>query len=265
MATSNVTVALASPMQRFLVAVVSGVLAIGLLWYYVEQTLEEKSGGKRVPVLVAIKAVKHGERIDDAAITVQEIPTAYLHGSAVREADKGKIVGRKVYRHIADHDQISWTDFDPPETERASLVALTKGMRAYPVQMADALRKARLVKTGDVVDVVFHFTLPSGSVAITLFQRITVLEQRDDVAVLALSPDQAEHFVFANAHGQYTLVVRNRDDTEQKRLSPMSFRELLDGYVDLRVAPSGAGAATTKQQQQMLKILETVQQQRGKQ
>lgn len=263
MSTPGITSSLGVSTRRLLVAAVSGVMAIALLYYYIEKTLLERSGGERIPVMVATKVVKAGERIDSNAIVVQEVPKAYIHANSVHERDQNKIVGRKVYRHVADHQPILWTDFDAPESDRGPLVALTKGMRAVAIMLSEPLRKARILKTGDLVDVIFHFNLPQGSVALTLFQRVIVLEQRDEIAVLSLRPEQAERFAFAQAHGSLTLALRNRDDTEQKDIEQVAFSSLLKGYVDARVtgaaspAPVGAG----KPPQQLMRLFEQAQDQ----
>jgi Flp pilus assembly protein CpaB len=118
------------------------------------------------------------------------------------------------------------------------MVALTKGMRAVAVTIGDPLRKARILKMGDAVDVIFHFTIPQGSIAITLFQRVVVIDQRDEIAVLMLTPDQAEELAFAQAHGQAMLALRNREDTEQKELKQVTFPNLLKGSIDLRLTPA---------------------------
>lgn len=267
MTTPNVQVAFATPMRRFIIAMISGALAVLFLYYYIDRTLLETSGGERIPVLVATKVLRPGERVDGEGIAVQQIPRAYFHTNSVKRDDQDKVVGRKVYRHIAANQPILWSDFDAPESERATLVALTKGMRAYAVSTGEALRKARILKLGDVVDVLFHFALPQnqGSVAVTLFQRVVIIDQRDEVAVLALTPEQAEQMAFAQAHGQSTIVLRNREDTEQKDLKQVSFPNLLSGYIDLRSAPGTTNpAANVGKNEALLQLIEQAKQQRAK-
>ncbi len=175
-------------------------------------------------------------------------------------------MGRRVFRQIAANQPLLWSDFDAPETERGSGVALTKGMRAVAMPIGESLRKAHLLKMGDTVDIIYHFTVPQGSVAVTLFQRIVIIDQMDEVAVLALSPEQAELLAFAQAHGTATLTLRNREDTEQKELTEVSFRNLLKDFVDVRTsgAVSAVGSSTGSKNESVLHLLEQMKQRRGK-
>lgn len=264
MTTPNIQSVFGTPVRRLVVAAVAGTLAVGLLSYYIETTLHERSGGDRIPILVATRAVSPGERIEGDGIAVQEVPRAYLHANAIASEDQGKVTGRRVYRQIVDHQPLLWTDFDPPDSDRASLTGLGKGMRAIPVLMGEALQKAHMLRSGDSVDVLAHFELPQGNVAVTLFQRVLVLDQRDEVVVLSVTPEQAERFAFAQAHGQITLAARNRDDTEQRDLDQVSFTNVLRGFVDERQASAAGGAGGSKVPPQLLQMLEAARPQKDK-
>lgn len=228
--------AFGTPVRRLLVAAIAAAIAVGLLAYYIQTTLHERSGGDPISILVATRAFTPGERIEADGVAEHKVPLAYVHPGSIAFADKEKVVGRRVFHQIENQQALLWTDFDSPESERASLVGLGKGARAVPVLLGEALQKAHMLKTGDFVDVLYHFELQQGSVAVTLFQRVAVLDQRDEVAVLSLSPEQVERFAFAQAHGQVTLALRNRDDTEQRDLDQISFTNVLRGYVDERTA-----------------------------
>ncbi len=260
MSVNNVQVMFASPMRRFLFAVISGGFAFVLLYYYIEKTLVESSGGERIPVLISTKAVRPGERVDGQGIAMQTIPSAYVHDNSVREKDRGKVLGRRVYRQIAANQPLLWSDFDAPESERSSGASLSKGMRAMAMPIGESMRKAQLIRAGDAVDIIFHFTVPQGSVAVTLFQRVIVIEQTGDVAVLSLTPEQAEQLAFAQAHGGATITLRNREDTEQKELKQVSFPNLLSGYVDVRPGANVTQATSGTKNDIQLQLLEQLRQ-----
>lgn len=261
---NNVQEMFASPMRRFLIAVISGGLAIVLLYYYIDKTLLESSGGERISVLISTKAVHPGERIDGQSVATQAVPTAYVHDNSVREKDRGKVLSRRVYRQIAANQPLLWSDFDAPEGDRSAGASLSKGMRAYAMPIGESMRKAQLIRSGDTVDIIFHFTVPQGSVAVTLFQRVMLLEQSGDVAVLALTPEQAEQLAFAQAHGGATITLRNREDTEQKELRQVSFPNLLSGYVDMRPGGSVTSPTSNVKNDLPLQLLEQLKQRQGK-
>ena len=226
------------PVMRLGLAALCGIMAMALLYFREQQLLLEQSGGQRVAVIIAKSEIKAGDRVNADNLSVHEIPTAYLHINAIRLTDQDKIVGRKVYRRIRQNQPLLWSEFDPPDRERAN-ETLAKGMRLTPITIGDHLAKSRFLAPGDFIDILVHFNFGQdrGSVTMTLLQHVQVLEIITQVAMVALTPAQLEQLNFARAHGTLTFAVRNREDIEKSDLPSQTFQSLL-GNLSPVPAPS---------------------------
>lgn len=225
MASELTGVSLRSPAVRFVIALVMGGVAMGLLYFREEQILLERSGGPRVPVLVATADVKAGDRVEGKGVGVQEIPRAYVHADAIQAHDQDKIVGRRVFRTVRQNQPFMWGEFDAPASE-ASLT-LQKGLRVTPLPLGE-LARSRFLMPGDYLDIVVHLSLrEAGTVTTTVLQRVQVLELLGGSAMVALSPEQVELLVFARANGSVTLALRGREDVEQKTLPHLTLEGLI--------------------------------------
>jgi len=225
------------PVIRLGLAAACGIVAMALLYFREQQLLVERSGGARVPILIASTEIKAGDRVTPENLGVHEIPRAYVHLNAIGSQDQSKIIGRKVYRRIMQNQPLLWSEFDPPERERAN-ETLSKGMRLTPIVVGDHLAKSRFLSSGDFIDILAHFNLGAerGSVTMTLLQHVQVLEIIQNVAMVALTPEQLEQMVFARSHGTLTFAVRNREDIEKQELPSTTFFTLL-GNLSTVAAP----------------------------
>jgi Flp pilus assembly protein CpaB len=215
-----------SPIIRLLLAGACGTLAMVLLHYREEQTLNERLGGPRMPVLIAKSDIRAGERVLADNLSLQEIPRAYVHSDAILAQDQDKIVGRKVQRTVRQNQALLWGEFDVPVLERP--LGVQRGLRATPIPLGEALAKSHLLQPGDYIDVVVHLNLANqNSMTTTLLQRVQILELLGGSAMVALTPEQLESLVLARATGTITLAVRGREDLEQQSLPQRSWQELL--------------------------------------
>lgn len=237
----------AGPLTRLSLAGLCGVVAMGLLYLRQEQSVLERSGGPRTPILIAKAELQPGERLTAENVGAQEVPRAYLHINAIHSDDQDKVVGRKVYHRVRQNQPLLWTEFDPPERERVN-ETLAKGLRLTPIVVGDQLSKSRFLSAGDFLDVLVHFNLGAerGSVTTTMLQQVQVLEIIGNVAMVALTPEQLEQLVFARAHGTLTFGVRNREDIGKPTLPSVSFLTLLGNVAPApppRLAVAGPGPA----------------------
>lgn len=236
MANKQIGMSLSSPALRFVVALTLGGLAMGLLYFREEQILLERSGGPRVPVLIATADVKAGERVDPQKVGIQEIPRAYVHADAIQAHDQDKIGGRRVYRTVRQNQPFMWGEFDAPASE-ASL-SLQKGLRVTPLPLGE-LARSRFLMAGDYLDILVNLNLRDvGMVTTTVLQRVQILELVGGSAMVALTPEQVELLVFARANGNTTLALRPREDVEQKSLPNLTVTQLIKDLNLPEPAPS---------------------------
>lgn len=234
MTQKRVDVALTNPVFRLTLAVLLGVAAMFLLLKYEEHMFLENSGGKRIKVLVSKTQLHPGDRISKENVGLQEVPVAYVHANALKIENLSEIADRKVYRKIAQNSFLLWSDLDDPSedaSDTSQSIAPERGMRATAVPLGSYLGKARLLKKGDLVDIVVHFSLQDrGSVTTTLFQNVVVIEQQDSFAFVSLTPEQVEQMALAQAHGTLTVVIRHRSDLEKKKLRAVTLQDFLKEF-----------------------------------
>lgn len=234
MTQKRVEIALTNPVFRLALAVVLGVAAMFLLLKYEEHMFIENSGGRRVKVLVTKTQLNPGDRISKENVGLQEVPVAYVHANALQSENLSEISDRKVFRKLSQNSFLLWSDLDDPNEEAsdtARAIVPERGMRATAVPLGSMLSKARLLRKGDLVDIVVHFPHQErGSVTTTLFQNVVVLEQEDSFALVSLSPEQVELMALAQAHGTLTVVLRHRSDLEKKKLRSLTLQEFMKEY-----------------------------------
>lgn len=234
MTQKRVEIALTNPVFRLALAVVLGVAAMFLLLKYEEHMFIENSGGQRKKVLVTRTQLNPGDRISKENVGLQEVPVAFVHANALQSENLNEITDRRVFRKISQNSFLLWSDLDDPNEEAsdsARAIVPERGMRATAVPLGTMLSKARLLRKGDLVDIVVHFPLQErGSVTTTLFQNVVVLDQQDSFALVSLSPDQVELMALAQAHGTLTVVMRNRSDLEKKKLKSLTLQEFMKEY-----------------------------------
>lgn len=244
MTQKKVEVPLANPFWRFTLALGIGMIAMFLLYKYEGATLLERSGGRKVGILVAKAEIAAGERIQPENIEIQEIPIAYVHANALRSEHQSYVLKQKVYRKIPQNSFLQWSDLDDHSEDPTRGTWLARGMRAAAVPLGAMLGRAHILRKGDSVDILFHFNFgEQNSLTVTLFQQVLVIEQEDNFALVALTPEQVELLTFAMAHGAATVVLRNRDDPEQRQLPKISLQGFVERY-GTQLPGSRASAST---------------------
>lgn len=192
--------------RALLIALCSAALAVGLFVLYLQRFEQEASGGERVRVLVLLRAVERGKLVTDDALTVREVPRAYVEDRAVREGDKAKVVGLRVGGLVQAQQTLLWTDLAVASEERRDLSALVQpGRRAVTTRFRNDT-SGSLIRPGDYVDVIsVGGRSASGSgdakAARVLLQRVLVLAVDGSTLVEAVDPKMG------HAQGNLTLSV----------------------------------------------------------
>ena len=265
MSQNNLAVTLGNPIWRFVIAISIGMVSMFFLYKYEDSVLLERSGGRRVGILVAKTEIAAGERIEPEKVEVQEIPIAYVHANALRAEDQNSVLHQKVYRKIPQNSFLQWSDLDDHSDVQNRTLGLPRGMRATALPLGPMLSRARSLRKGDVIDVLVHLRVgEQESATITLFQQVLVLEQEDSFALVALSPEQAEQLTFAMAHGAVTVVLRNRDDPEQRVLPRVVFQDILKGYTAPAPGSASASAGEANVASDLKKVLAPLISRKGK-
>ena len=193
--------------RALLIALVCAVLAVSLFALYLRQYEKESSGGERVRVLVALRALERGQPLSEDALTFREVPQAYVEDRSIRASDKTKVVGLRVGGLVQAQQTLMWTDLAAASEDRRDLSALVSpGRRAMTTRFRDD-GASSMVRPGDYVDVIGVLS-PGGfgseaRTASVLLQRVLVLAVGS-----SMSADPPGDPKFLNdSRGQLTLSV----------------------------------------------------------
>ena len=229
-------------MVRFAViaSLVLSMLGVGLLWIYLRRFEIEKSGGAPVAVLVVAAPLKRDAALTEAAISIREIPAAYVDSRAVRASEKKRVVGIVVVNALEAGQTLTWTDVAVGGNERRSLSGLVQpGFRAVALRSRTENASFNLVEPGDRVDLIATQTAPGGQkTSSLLLQNVLVLAvgestgdeapgprvvkndgRREQVLTLSLKIDAAQLLSTALDRGAVSVAVRNPDDVRVVEVS----------------------------------------------
>ncbi|MDB4937182.1 MAG: Flp pilus assembly protein RcpC/CpaB [Labilithrix sp.] len=234
--------------RALLVAFVVGILGVFLLLLYQRRFELEASGGEKIKLLIAVKRVERGKPITDEAISVREVPLAYVDDRSIREVDKNKILGLRLGTTVKEQQLLLWTDLATGSDDRKELSSLVlPGYRAVSIRAARDDTSITLLRPGDYVDVigVLGASNAEAKSAVVLLQRVLVLamgsetspdalDQRDNrnqaenLLTLSLTLSEAQIIALAAERGRLAVAVRHPDDQQKAGVTDINFDSLLD-------------------------------------
>lgn len=223
-----------------LIATALGVVGALLLMLYLTRFEQEISGGRRVALLTLLKPVARGALITADALTVSEVPIAYVEQRAVREVDRAKVVGVRTSHALSPQDTLMWSDLALSNENRDLSSLVAPGKRAVTVRASESATGADdgngLVRPGDYVDVLVTLNGEHGAAAavVVLLQRVLVLavgaethpqafvdgkegrmpSARERQLTLSMKVEEAQLLALARARGRLSVALRGPSDSK---------------------------------------------------
>lgn len=217
--------------RALLISLVVGVIGVLLLLLYLSRFEQEASGGERVRLLMAVKALEPGSSIQEDALTIREVPLAYVEDRAVKAVEKPKVVGLRVGTKVEANQTLMWTDLAIAADERRDLSSLVQpGARAVSIKAESGDKSFSLIQPGDYVDVIASMPGADNDKrnAVVLLQKVLALavgletapekindskdERREMVLTLSVSLQEAQLLSLAGERGKLLVALRNPDD-----------------------------------------------------
>lgn len=236
--------------RALLIALVVGISGAFLLLLYQRRFELEASGGEKVKLLIAVKRLERGKPVPEDAISVREVPLAYVDDRSIREVDKNKILGLRLGTAVKEQQLLLWTDLATGSDDRKELSSLVlPGYRAVSIRAARDDTSITLLRPGDYVDVIGVLGSGGGGEAksaVVLLQRVLVLamgsetspdamDQRDkgssqpeNLLTLSLTLSEAQIIALAAERGRLAVAVRHPDDQQKAGVTDINFDSLLD-------------------------------------
>lgn len=255
--------------RRFLpvvVAVVAGLLAVGLLHNYLTRERQKLAAerkrlqdeyqaqiGEIVEVIVAKKDLPEGTVVvRDNHLKLAKVPRNFVQPFATgRSAD---LVGQVTVAQIAEGEQVLRNKVRPANELplSATLSGVTpEGKRAITIGTEAIYGVGGFVRPGDHIDILWNVKLPEAQggdmLTMMLFQHVRVLavgnqmigrptdskESGDKYTVtLALTPQEASLLMYARTQGIIQLSLRPRNDTgEPVAVPPANSRAVMEAVL----------------------------------
>lgn len=227
--------------RALFIALVIGIIGLGLLVLYQRRFEVEASGGEKIRLLMAVKRIERGKPITEDVIAVREIPLAYVDDRAIRETEKNKILGLKVGATVREQQLLLWSDLQANDERKDLSTLVLPGYRAVSIRAARDDASISMIRPGDYVDVIGVLggsgapgATGDAKNAVVLLQRVLVLavgadtsadhsakdEKKgfaaaDSVLTLSLTLTEAQIIALAADRGRLAVVVRHPDDQQR--------------------------------------------------
>jgi pilus assembly protein CpaB len=217
-------------------AVLVGLVSVALLMLYLRRFEQEVAGGSKVAVLGLRKPVARGELITDDALTVFEVPLAYVERRSVKQLDRQKVVGVRAASALTAQDLLLWSDLVLSNDNRDLAALIQPGKRAVSVKASEAGSDPAgngLVHPGDYVDVVVTLREDADTLtSVVLLQRVLVLavgsettalnqvdakEERHGAQrelTLSLKMEEVQLLTLAREKGRLSVALRSPSDVK---------------------------------------------------
>jgi pilus assembly protein CpaB len=229
--------------RALLIALAASLLGVVLLVLYLKRFERDASGGDKVKILIAVKAMERGKPISEDQLSTHDVPQAYLEPRAVLEREKTKIIGLRLGTTLQAGQTLMWTDLATANEERRDLSTLIlPGHVGVSIKTTRDDSSAGMVKPGDYVDVILTMSETTSmnatsdvKSALVILQKVLVLASGYDtspetadlrakdarvseaILTISLSIQEAQLLAVAGQKGTLSVALRNADDS---RISP---------------------------------------------
>lgn len=243
--------------RALLISLIVAGVGVLLMLLYLSRFEQEASGGERIRVLMAVKALEQGSVIAEDAVTVREIPLAYVEDRMIKAVEKPKVVGLRIGNKVEANQTMMWTDLAIAADERRDLSSLVQpGARAISIRAESGDKSFALLRPGDYVDVIASMPTAEGEKrnAVVLLQKVLALavgletvsdklatdekavDRREMVLTLSVSLQEAQLLSLAQERGKLVVALRNPDDqTLIDQIPDMPSSALEDKDIRVRV------------------------------
>ena len=140
-----------------MLALVLGLAAAGLTWYYMTQVVEAAAPTERV--VVAKKDIPARTVVSEDMLAYQNMPKGARHPEAL--SSMGPFVGKAVKQSLTAGEQVLTTKFLQDRKESGLAYAIPEGRRALSVKVDEYNAAGGLIATGDRVDVLGVCVVPA--------------------------------------------------------------------------------------------------------
>lgn len=258
-------------------ALVLGLLAAGLGWYYlrasereIAASLEKDANSQRRDVVVARQALGDGMVVLPAMVAKRSVPSEYVHNDALTPETFQQYAGRQLTVPVAAGKPLLASFFAAPRKVFAE--EIERGVRAITIPVDEISSISGMLRAGDRIDFMYVVEKQNDgaqTVVVPLLQDIEVratgqitaeqfasmrkrsevsaeadpyAQQRYSTVTVALPPSDAQKLVLAQRTGKIVAALRNPEDRQTLRtgVDALDLQAIVDGFRPLRARPAAA-------------------------
>jgi pilus assembly protein CpaB len=255
-------------------ALVLGLLAAGLGWYYlrasereIAASLEKDADSQRRDVVVARQALADGTTVLPTMVAKRSVPTEYVHGDALTPETFQQFAGRQLSVPVAAGKPLLASFFSTPR--KLFSEEIEPGVRAVTIPVDEISSISGMLRAGDRIDfmyVVEKSAASEPSVVVPLLQDVEVratgqitaeqfaslrkrpdgatdadpyAQQRYSTVTVAIQPQDAQKLILAQRMGKIVATLRNPDDRQTLRtgVDSLDLDAIVSGFRPMRARP----------------------------
>lgn len=221
--------------KQLIIAIVIFVIAFWGTQSYIDSQLEQYKEKKYITVIRAKKSLNAGDTLTAAAIEQAKIPEQYVPKARIRWEEKDQYMQLPLATKVLAGDYILETAFSSIGVVGKTLSQQLENeeYRAITIPVDENSSLARSIVTGDRIDILFTFSLPSTREKITtlLLQNVSVISTgsysaaaqelgdsgksaKYNTLTLKLSAADAARLNYARQAGNISLMLRSAQDNK---------------------------------------------------
>jgi len=228
-------------------AVLMGVLALFLSHKLLQGRIQqieakERAAHKMVKVVVAKRDLERGAPIDVGRFAIDEIPSEYVHATAVRPERFRQFVGLRLGAPLKAGEALLEVHLETPSAVFSS--TLENGNRALTTEVDEVNSISGMLRPSDHIDLMATAHGSGANTTDVTFPLLTNVEvlatgqvtrkaegsnqpHTYTTITLSVSPQDAQRIVVAKNSGKLTAVLRNPDDGQPGKTAAMNIDDLL--------------------------------------
>ena len=192
-------------------------------------------------VVVAARNMLRGETITPNDLLLRDVPQAFVHESAVREANYGIAVGQKLSFDINHGEPLLWAHLEGGMVPTFS-GKVSEGMRALTVIVDEVNSFSGFLQPKDNIDLLLTYKNGSEDYVVPIMQDLPVMATGVKTSVdktgqasgqvyrtitVEVSPEDAKRITLAREAGRITAVLRHPSDAAPIDAKALTVSQLL--------------------------------------
>ncbi|MEA1961387.1 MAG: Flp pilus assembly protein CpaB [Bacillota bacterium] len=234
--------------RYWVIAVICGLAAAGLSYYYLQGVKERYQPDDLVQVIKAKVDIKQDTLITADQIEVIQSPKKYVHPQA--QGVKNDVIGKiAISKIVAGEEILEGNLLSAGDKAHRLAYAIPAGSRAVSVPVNDVSGVSGFVKPGDRVDIIATVDIPMPdsqgvekpvAFSVLTLQDIevlavggnpdTVIKKNDsgvDTLTLSVTNEEAQPLVLASERGSLRLLLRSPVDHSHTMPAPYQIKDFM--------------------------------------